>query len=93
MSTRNRLESISPKDHEDHIAEKGLSSCGHSNLVHKFVPVPQAMKILDAKAAVGEAQKVAGVAIDQSKEQKKRLFLEAHKEQRTVHFATPMYIL
>ena len=51
-STRKLLESTLPKDHEDHIAEKGLISLSHYNLVHMFVLMPQAMKIPDAKAAV-----------------------------------------
>ena len=51
-STRKRLESTPPKDHEDHIAEKWFNSSSHCNLVHKFIPMPQAMKIRDAKAAV-----------------------------------------
>ena len=38
-----------PNHHEDHIAGKGKQ---HHNLVHKFIPVPQAMKIPAAKAAV-----------------------------------------
>ena len=49
---RRRLESTPPKDHEDHIAEKGFNSLSHCNLVHKFAPMPQAMNIPDAKAAV-----------------------------------------
>ena len=39
------------KDDEDHIAGKGMNSLSHYNLVHKFIPMPQAMKIPDAKAA------------------------------------------
>ena len=38
--------------HEDHIAAKGINSLSHCNLVHKFIPMPQAVKIPDAKAAV-----------------------------------------
>ena len=41
---------------------------------------------------MGEARKVAGLTIDQSKEQKKEVILEAQKEQRTVHFASLMDI-
>ena len=52
-SMRKRLESSRPKDH-DHIAEKGFNSLGHYNFAHKFVPMPQAMKIPDAKAAVDQ---------------------------------------
>ena len=45
-------ETFEPSNHEDHIAGKGESSLQHYNLVHKFVPMPQAMKIPAAKAAV-----------------------------------------
>ena len=38
--------------HEDHFAGKADNSLQHYNLVHKFTPVPQAMKIPAAKAAV-----------------------------------------
>ena len=41
-----------PTHHEDHIAGKGDNSLQHCHLVHKFVPMPQAMKIPAAKAAV-----------------------------------------
>ena len=49
---RQRAESSQPKNHEDHIASKGFTSMTHYTLVHKFVPLPQAMKFLDAKATV-----------------------------------------
>ena len=42
----------SPNHHEDHVAGKGDNSLQHYNLVHKFIPVPQAVKIHAAKAAV-----------------------------------------
>ena len=41
-----------PHHHEDHIAGKGENSLQHYNLVHKFILMPQAMKIPAAKAAV-----------------------------------------
>ena len=41
-----------PHHHEDHIAGKGENSLQHYNLIHKFIPMPQAMKIPAAKAAV-----------------------------------------
>ena len=53
-SMRQRAES---KIHEDRIAGKGITSMTHYNLVHKFIPMPQAMKIPDAKAAVDKAWK------------------------------------
>ena len=46
---------------EDHIAEKGEISLQHYNLVHKFIPMPQAMKIPAAKAAVDKEWAGAGV--------------------------------
>ena len=51
-STRLRMEESPPNYHEDHIAGKGDNSLQHYNLVHKFIPMPQAMKIPAAKAAV-----------------------------------------
>ena len=50
-STRLRMEDSLPNYHEDHIAGKGDNSLQHYNLVHKFIPMPQAMKIPAAKAA------------------------------------------
>ena len=52
-STMQRVEPyLYLKNHEDHIAGKGYNSMNHHNLVHKFILMPQARKILDAKAAV-----------------------------------------
>ena len=51
-STRLRMEASLPKYHEDHIAGKGDNSLQHYNLVPKFIPMPQAMKIPATKAAV-----------------------------------------
>ena len=47
-----RMGNSIPQNHEDHIAGKGEHSLQHYNLVHKFIPVPQGMKIPAAKAAV-----------------------------------------
>ena len=51
-STRLRMEESLPTHHEDHIAGQGDNSLQHYNLVHKFVLMPQTMKIPAAKAAV-----------------------------------------
>ena len=51
-STRMRMGNSEPSNHEDHIAGKGENSLQHYNLVHKFIPMLQAMKIPAAKAAV-----------------------------------------
>ena len=51
-SMRIRLEGVPHRYHEDHIAGKEINSLQHYNLVHKFIPMLQALKIPDAKAAV-----------------------------------------
>ena len=51
-STRLRMGESLPNHHEDHIAGKGDNSLQHYNLFHKFIPMPQAVKIPAAKAAV-----------------------------------------
>ena len=56
-STRQRAESLQSKMHEYHIPGKGYNSMSHYNLVHKFIPMPQAMKIPTAQAAVDKEWK------------------------------------
>ena len=70
-STRMCMEETLPKYHEDHIAGKGDNSLQHCNLVHKFSPVPQAMKIPAAKAAqgMGKIGEDFGVEPDESQKQ------------------------
>ena len=53
-STRMRMEESLPNYHEYHIAGKGHNSLQHYNWVHKFIPMPQAMMIPAAKAALDE---------------------------------------
>ena len=52
---RKRMDGSLHKNHEDHIAGKWMNSLSHRNLVRKFIPMPQAMKIPDA--AADESQK------------------------------------
>ena len=54
-STRLRMGESSPNHHEDHIGGKRNNSLQHYNLVHKFSPIHQAMKIPAVKAAVDKA--------------------------------------
>ena len=71
-----------------------INSLSHHNLVHKFIPMPQAMKITDAKAAVGregQIRKDTGMAADESQKQKE-VIAEGRKEGKTVHFASFMDI-
>ena len=51
-SKRLRMGESLPNHHEDHIARKGSNALQHDHLVHKFIPMPQAMIIPAAKAAV-----------------------------------------
>ena len=92
-STRLRMGESLPNHHEDHIAGKGDNSLQHCNLVHKFVPMPQAMKIPAAKAAVDKAleklEKISAWNLT-----KVRSTSEVIEEARTkgakVHFASLM---
>ena len=52
-STRLRMGESMPIHHEDHIAGKGNKSLQHCNLVRKFIPMPQAMKIPAEKSSSG----------------------------------------
>ena len=49
-STRMSMENSLPRYHEDHVAGTGDNSLQHQNLVHKFVFVPQVLKILPWRA-------------------------------------------
>ena len=73
-STRKRLEGTLHEDHEDHIAGKGINSLNHYNLVHKFIPMPRAMKIPDEKAAVEKnwnCSKKNSMAVHESQKQER----------------------
>ena len=80
-----------PHYHQDHIAGKGENSLQHYNLVHKFIPMLQAMKIPAAKAAVDkEWEKMEKIpAWDLTKvRSKKEVIDEARTSGATVHFAS-----
>ena len=92
-STRMRMEESLPKYHEDHIAGRGDNSLQRYNLVHKFIPMPQAMKIPAAKAAVDkEWEKLEKIpAWDLTKlRNKSEVIDEARTKGRKVHFASLM---
>ena len=86
-STRMRMGNSIPHHHEDHIAGKGENSLQHYNLVHKFIPMPQAMKIPAAKAAVDEEweklEKISAWNLTKVKS-KKQLIDEARKSGATI---------
>ena len=94
-STRMRMGNSLPSNHEDHIAGKGENSLQHYNLVHKFIPMPQAVKILAAKAAVDKEwvklEKISAWNLTKVKS-KKQVIDEARTSGATVHFASLMDI-
>ena len=93
-STRVRMGESLPKHHEDHIAGKGENSLLHKkNLVYKFVPMPQAMKIPAAKAAVDneweKSEKFSAWNLTKVGS-KKEVIDEARTNGAKVHFASLM---
>ena len=94
-STRMRMGNSEPPNHEDHIAGKGENSLQHYNLVHKFIPMPQAMKIPAAKAAVDKEweklEKFSAWNLTKVRS-KKEVIDEARTSGATVHVASLMDI-
>ena len=94
-STRLRMGESLPNHHEDHIAGKGNNSLQHYNLVHKFIPMPQAIKIPAAKAAVdkewAKLEKIPAWNLTKVRS-KKAVTDEARTKGARVHFASLMHI-
>ena len=71
------------------------NSLQHYNLVHKFIPMPQAMKISAAKAAVDKEweklEQISAWNLTKVKS-KKQVIDEARTSGATVHFASLMDI-
>ena len=92
-STRLRMGESLPNHHENHIAGKGDISLQHYNLVHKFIPMPQAMKIPAAKAAVDKEweilEKISAWNLTKVRS-KKEVIDEARTTGAKVHFASLM---
>ena len=87
--TTKRLERTLSKDHEDHIADLGFSSLSHYTLGHKFVPMPQELKIPDAESAVDKEweklEKLPAWQLTRVKS-KSEVTLEAQSDRKKVHF-------
>ena len=92
-STRLRMGNSVPNYHEDHITGEGDNSLQHYNCVHKFIPMPQAMKIPAAKAAVDKEweklEKISAWNLTKVR-RKKEVIDEARTKGVKVHFASPM---
>ena len=83
------------KGHEDHLARKGINSLNHYNLVHKFVPVPQAMKIqMQKQQLIKNWKNLKKIPAWQLTKvgNKREVIAEARNEGRKVHFAALMDI-
>ena len=94
-STRMRMGNSIPQNHEDHIAGKGVNSLPHYNLVHKFIPMLQALRIPAAKAAVDkEWEKLDIISAWNLTEvrSKKEVIDEARTSGAKFHFASQMDI-
>ena len=89
--TRLRMDESLPNHHEDHIGRTWDNSLQHYNLVHKFIPLPQALKISAAKAAVDKEweklEKISAWNLTKVKS-KKEVIDEARTAGATVHFAS-----
>ena len=94
-STRLRMGESLPNYHENQISGKGENSLQQYNLVHKFIPMPQAMKIPAAKAAVDKEweklEKISAWNLTKVKS-KKEVIDEARTKGAKVHFASLMDI-
>ena len=90
-STRLRMGNSLLNHHEDHIAGEGDNSLQQYNLVHKIIPMPQAMKIPAAKATVDKEceilEKISAWNLTQVRS-KKEVIDEARTSGATVHFAS-----
>ena len=94
-SKRLRMGESLQNHHEDHIAGKGNNSLQHYNVVHKFIPMPQALKIPAAKEAVDKEweklEKVSAWNLTKVRS-KKEVIEEARTSGAGVHFASLMDI-
>ena len=94
-STILRMGNSGPNHPEDHIAGKGDNSLQHYSLVHKIIPVPQAMKNPAAKAAADKEwenfEKISAWNLTKVRS-KKEVINEAKSSGAKVHFASLMNI-
>ena len=92
-STRPRLEGAGHKPHQDHITAKGMNSMTHYSLVRKFTPMPQALQIPDAKAALEKGweklEKIPAWQLTKVRN-KKKVVEESRNKGRKVHIASLM---
>ena len=72
-STRPRVEGAVHESHQDNITAEGMNSMTHYSLVHKFIPMPQAIKNSKCKDSSGKIMGKTGenpsMAADRSQKQ------------------------
>ena len=92
-SMRHRLEGSPHKNHEDHIAGKGMKSVTPYSPMHKCILMTQGVKIPDAEAAVEKEsdilEKIPAWQLTKVRNESE-VIAEARNEGRTVHFASLM---
>ena len=90
---RIRLGGVPRRYHADHISAKGKNSLSRYNLVHKFIPMSQALKNSRCGGCsgkrVGQSEKNTAWQLTKVKN-KKELIEEAMNRGRKVHFASLM---
>ena len=93
-SMRIRMEGTPHRYHEDPIAGKGTNSLSHYNFAHQFIPMPQAMKMPEAKAAVEKLKKHEMILAWQLTQvrNKNEVIAEARNEGRKGNFASLMHL-
>ena len=94
-STRLNMGDSLPTHLEDHIARKGDNSLQHYNLVHKFIPMPQALKNSSSKGSsgqgMGKMEKIPAWDLTKVRS-KSEVIDEARTKGTKVHFASLMDI-
>ena len=92
-STRLRVGESLPTHCGDHIAGRRDNSLQRYNLVHKFIPMPQAMKIHAAKQQWTRNGKIGvNFGVEPDKRSKKEVIDEVRTKGAKVHFASLMDI-
>ena len=90
-STRPRIQGAVHISPQDHITAKGMNSMTHYSLVHKFIPMPPALKNPDAKAAVEKEwerlEKIPAWQLTKVRNENE-VIEEARNKGKQVHFAT-----
>ena len=90
-STKQRIESVTKRNHEEHMTGKGRNSVLHYNLVHKFIPMPQAIRFQMQRQQWTRKKLETIPAWDVRKvKSKKEVVKEAQKNNNKFHFTSLM---